>query len=427
MFGKDIDVQWGRQCSVVFKDYDTKLFTLINDYEDDEEKFRVEFEYTKSFDESKHDSNGTVKIYGLTLDRFKVLGEPYKAEIELYFGYAYSESNPLKLLFEAVIVDKSYEHSNGGSVSTFKVLGDFYGKVSTNTGDMAGAIHSQAKTVGSEYIAKGSSTKFEKSFPENTKLLQVLDVVSKDMGFSAYAIKDNTGVLFDKYYLVEGLHFPLGLTLYGTPKQSIGELCEAFKMTWSTSGTGKEKILVMEFTDEGLERLLNSEPSSATTSKDKSITNESDSKKVNANKENVNLMTSHAIVLNRDTGLLGIPAIKTKTVTRSYSEALQANESIKEQKAITVKRNKKGEPVVDKKTGEIKYKVPKTKKVYRRQVLARCFINSNIIPKSQVIIETEQDNDYINGLYRVRNVKITGDSGGDACYMELELDGDVTI
>ena len=83
MFGvTDKDIQFGRQCSVIFDNYTTGESVLINDYSklfDESGKriqmLRVGFEFTKSLDENTNWSTGSVKIYGLTLETFNKLGD----------------------------------------------------------------------------------------------------------------------------------------------------------------------------------------------------------------------------------------------------------------------------------------------------------------------------------------------------------------
>jgi hypothetical protein len=112
-----------------------------------------------------------------------------------------------------------------------------------------------------------------------------------------------------------------------------------------------------------------------------------------------------SIVLNGDTGLLGLPVVKTKTVTKQYSAAVEASEKVFIQKQVVGKVNKKGEAIVDKETGKQKLKVPKTKKVLRRTVEAVCQINTAIEPQGYVTLALPDDNE-LAGDYRVRTVAI---------------------
>ena len=114
MFGvTDKDIQFGRQCSVIFDNYTTGESVLINDYSktfDENGKrlpmLRIGFEFTKSLDENTNWSTGSVKIYGLTLETFNKLGDYLETEVEVQVGYEYSTTRKLNKLFRAVLIDK---------------------------------------------------------------------------------------------------------------------------------------------------------------------------------------------------------------------------------------------------------------------------------------------------------------------------------
>ena len=135
-----------------------------------------------------------------------------------------------------------------------------------------------------------------------------------------------------------------------------------------------------------------------------------------------------SIVLNGDTGLLGLPTVKTKTVTKQYSAAVEASEKVISQKPtvskpVVGKVNNKGEAVIDKETGKQKVKTPKTKKVLRRSVEAVCLINTAIEPQGYVTLALSEDNE-LTGDYRVRTVAIDGDTESGNWNMTLSLEGE---
>ena len=142
MFGvTDKDIQFGRQCSVIFDNYTTGESVLINDYSktfDENGKrlpmLRIGFEFTKSLDENTNWSTGSVKIYGLTLETFNKLGDYLETEVEVQVGYEYSTTRKLNKLFRAVLIDKSYENQGGTSVSTFNVKGYYIQAMASKSG-----------------------------------------------------------------------------------------------------------------------------------------------------------------------------------------------------------------------------------------------------------------------------------------------------
>ena len=423
------DIQWGRQATAIFKNYEINVFTKINDYATDEPKFRIEFDYTKSIDESSNMSNGSIKIYGLTPERFEILGEPMECEIEFYVGYEKSTTYPLNLLFKAILVDKSYEHSGGISVSTFRVLGDFI---------KANVSNPDSKAV--------SGSKVSYTAENGILLLDVIAEIASQMGAKDYGIvptweSSSQEVRRSPEYLewstdfenyVGQLNYPLGISLYGTPKQALEVICADFGMTWSLAN-GNE-VLRLAFTDAALEyhkrraKELNNvtlnNPIKVADNKTPPATLTAADHEMRRGLSKFENRKVTSLVLNKRTGLKGIPSVKTKQVTKGYSQALTTNERLHEQKAVKTKKNAKGEIVVDKNTGKPSLVIPKTKKVWRRTIQAACLINTLIEPQTYVTIETDVDNRYINGDYRVRTVQIQGDTDGTSWDMNLELEGE---
>ena len=232
MFGvTDKDIQFGRQCSVIFDNYSTGESTLINDYSkifDDEGKrlpmLRVGFDFTKSLDENTNWSTGNVKIYGLTLETFNNLGDYLETEVEVQVGYEYSTTRKLSKLFRAVLIDKSYVIESGISVSTFSLQGYYF---------IANSIN--------------DSKKMNTVFPEKTKFLSALGDVVEQTGFDGFTIDlTNINKSFPSYAdkfatYVSNLKFPFGKTYYGTPKAVLSKFCEN---TFSDASTAALYCLV---------------------------------------------------------------------------------------------------------------------------------------------------------------------------------------
>ena len=172
MFGvTDKDIQFGRQCSVIFDNYATGESVTINDYSktfDANGKrlpmFRVSFEFTKSLDENTNWSTGSVKIYGLTLETFNKLGDYLETEVEVQVGYEYSTTRKLSKLFRAVLIDKSYVIESGISVSTFNLQGYYFSANSTLVG--------------------GKSRKLSLSFPEKYSTINAISELTSKTEFN---------------------------------------------------------------------------------------------------------------------------------------------------------------------------------------------------------------------------------------------------
>lgn len=405
MFGvTDKDIQFGRQCSVIFDNYQTGESVLINDYSkifDESGKrlpmLRVGFEFTKSLDENTNWSTGNVKVYGLTLETFNKLGDYLETEVEVQVGYEYSTTRKLVKLFRAVLIDKSYVIESGISVATFSLQGYFF---SANT-----------STVNSGKIAI--------NFPENALLIDSLISMTKQMSFYNF-IFDTENIAkrfpsqlgkFNDY--IRKWKFPFGKSYYGTPKDVLTKVCKEYGLGYTVTKDNNIRFFLTEqaviYHIEnlfGIPKTVNLTPSKEDKVSDYNFVNGTSS-----------------ILLNGDTGLLGLPTVKTKVVTKQYSAAVEASEKVFVQKAVIGKVNKKGEAIIDKETGKQKLKVPKTKKVLRRSVEAVCLINPAIEPQTYVTLSLRSENE-LSGDYRVRTVAIDGDTESGNWNMTLSLEGE---
>lgn len=405
MFGvTDKDIQFGRQASVIFDNYSTGESILINDYSkifDESGKrlpmLRVGFEFTKSLDENTNWSTGNVKIYGLTLETFNKLGDYLETEVEVQVGYEYSTTRKLNKLFRAVLIDKSYVIESGISVATFSLQGYYFAANS----------------------ATGNNGKIAINFPENALLIDSLIAMTKQMFFYNFTF-DTENIAkrfpaqlrkFNDY--IRKWKFPFGKSYYGTPKDVLSKVCKEYGLGYTIT---KDENIRFFLTEQaivyhienlfGLPKTINLTPSQEEKVSEYNFVNGTSS-----------------ILLNGDTGLLGLPTVKTKTVTKQYSAAVEASEKVFSQKPVIGKVNKKGEAIIDKETGKQKLKVPKTKKVLRRSVEAVCLINTAIEPQVYVTLSLRDDNE-LSGDYRVRTVGIDGDTESGNWNMTLSLEGE---
>ena len=405
MFGvTDKDIQFGRQCSVIFDNYSTGESILINDYSkifDENGKrlpmLRVGFEFTKSLDENTNWSTGNVKIYGLTLETFNKLGDYLETEVEVQVGYEYSTTRKLNKLFRAVLIDKSYVIESGISVATFSLQGYYFAANS----------------------ATGNNGKIAINFPENALLIDSLIAMTKQMFFYNFTF-DTENIAkrfpaqlrkFNDY--IRKWKFPFGKSYYGTPKDVLSKVCKEYGLGYTIT---KDENIRFFLTEQaivyhienlfGLPKTINLTPAQEEKVSEYNFVNGTSS-----------------ILLNGDTGLLGLPTVKTKTVTKQYSAAVEASEKVFSQKPVIGKVNKKGEAIIDKETGKQKLKVPKTKKVLRRSVEAVCLINTAIEPQVYVTLSLRDDNE-LSGDYRVRTVGIDGDTESGNWNMTLSLEGE---
>lgn len=405
------DIQWGRYAECIFTNFDTKLQTTIKscEYADQiilDEGLRISFQYTKQRDETSSQSNGKIVIYGLTPDTFNRLGDRMRCEVELIAGYIKSKSNAPQRLFKAVLMDKSYEMDGDISVSTFTVWGDFQHKFVTQ------------------------QRKMRENLP-NPFFVDILDRITKAMGLDGFTVRLEYGNDADQEDAAFFLHkiqpSEFGYSMFGTPHEELKRLSRNYGLGYNVVN----KHLVLNMSEETFywmvrngkwiraneesERIKRSQ--NALVAEGQTVT--PNNPKASSNLK-IDIQKTHAIYLSDDNGLVGTPVIKTEIANIGYNANLQDNEEEWQKKQQKVLLDKEGNPRVDKKTGDIKLsKQPKTRKVARKNVIAKCLINSMIDYNSMVSIYTNSG--VTDGLYRVREIKISGDTGAQDWYMELEL------
>jgi hypothetical protein len=78
-----------------------------------------------------------------------------------------------------------------------------------------------------------------------------------------------------------------------------------------------------------------------------------------------------------------------------------------------------------KKDGTVVTKAPKKVRVRRYTVACKALLNPRIEPNS--IVRLESSIVGTSGLFRVRDVKFSGDNMGDSWFMDLELSGEFKL
>lgn len=400
------DIQWGRHAEVTFTNFNSGLVTTIKSNQIDENNnivgdgLRIAFEYSKTDDEGYNSPNGKIIIYGLTEKTFNSVGERLSCEIEVKAGYLKSQANAPKRIFYAVLMDKKYELQGGISVSTFEVLGDF--------------IH--------KYIAE----KMSGTLPHPT-LIDIMSSIAaamnKGAGISLGATDEENQKIVDYLHM---WRVPYGYSFAKTPQQELKRLKDSFGIVYRIDGQN----MVFSIDDrwyewhlQGAEQIsasLKKKADTALVAENKTAPDKADQKPVKSKGQNINLVKTHALVLSPQTGLIGTPTISNLIVDKAYGDDLAKGEEIWEKKEQRVLVDKKtGQPRKDK-DGNVKMsKQPKKMKVARRTTKAKCYINNRLDFNSMVSLITESG--ICDGLYRVRSLKIAGDTGGTDWFMELTL------
>lgn len=402
------DIQWGRYAEAIFTNFDSGLVSTIKSAEISGQDIigdglRIVFDYTKQRDEVTAQSNGKIVIYGLTEKTFSAVGERLRCEIELKAGYIKSKSNAPQRIFKAILMDKKHEVQGDITVSTFTVWGDFQHK----------------------YV--GQQKKMSQTLPA-PYFVDVVDKISQAMSLEGWAARlDGTDdeVANQTEYLMKLRIASFGYAMSGTPQQELKKLRDGFGIGYQI----QNKMLVFHIIDEARDYIINRGQQLRTGA----LKPKTDTSIVAGNKSpagttestpnptaKINIFKTHAIVLDDDNGLIGSPIFKTVVENVGYGDALQNNEEIWQKKEQRVLLDKEGKPKIDKKTGKEKMsKQPKYKKVARRNVIAKCFINGAI--DYNAMVQLQSHTGITDGLYRTRKIQISGDTEVGDWYMELEL------
>lgn len=376
------------------------------------DNLRFEFEYFKSVDESESTSLGEIKIYGLTQETYKSLGDRHESIVELFCGYRDSNINPVNKLFTADLSYKSWEIAEGTTITTLSVNGNFN---ILFTGD-----------------------KISKGFPKGITFIEILQDIANDLTGGRFEGKlINTPEINETEATaiaeqIQVTRLPFGTSIVGTPKQALDRFSKMFYFEYYIDESenklhinfdplkAKQTYLKSYYENKSSTDSELSQRRSIATALN-TLNNPDGSSKL---KFDIGINNDQALVLTTETGLVGSPKLTYKTATKNYDEALRGDEEIQKRKEQKIRRKKDGSAIIDDKTGKAKLtKKPKTYTVTRKQVNCTAFINAAVQPQSLVKIET-RDNFYdgnFNGVYRVRDVKFKGDTHGNAWYMELEL------
>jgi len=355
---------FNRYVSVRVKNLQTGVVTTISN------DFKIEFEYTKYLDESKSASGGSIKIYGLKQETVSEFGQLYST-VELVCGYLQDSEYSPKTLFIGQATEISFRHDNPVSETSIQVSSGF---ANLNMGK-----------------------KLLKSYAPDVDLMSVLlDLSEVDSGFTEFRTAKEAGktkivlnFLLDNSFIydyVSSYKFPYGYYLHGTIKESLDEICYITGLNWRVSSDGS----ILFSLSEALEQEL-AQKSGATTRYNPSNT---------------------SLVLTPATGLIGMPYIKSDVVSENYGTTSDNSTTLNQKTRY-------------KKDGSVNTKVPKKQRVRRYSVACKALIHPSIEPNSLVRLESSIIG--TSGLFRVRDVKFTGDNMGDSWFMELEMSGEMIL
>lgn len=393
------NILFGRYARVTFTNLDTGVVIEVDS------SLKIELDYYVSIDENESGSTGKIVIHGLTESTFNQIGNRLRTAVDVVVGYTQSEAaSPRPIIQGAALKNKSYDAKRGGSVSTFDIDGNFY------------------------YLR--SEEKVSKSIPDGTLLVAILDELARDMGLG-YAITLEKSLATEEFVeFFSSYKVSLGISLTGTTKNALNQVCDAYGFEYAIT----DDRIVYSIKNSAVSRwrdLMNkSNANNSQSAKIEAQLAAIDPKKLPKSESQIavsggkftvvkeqrpfDLSNTTVLTLSPENGLLGRPISKTVETSKAYDEALAPDEEIVKMEVQTVRRYKsgakKGQIITDKNGNAKLTKKPKTKTIARTSVVAECLINPLIRPQDQ--IELRFSNDYLNGIYRVRDISYNADTRG---------------
>lgn len=206
------------------------------------------------------------------------------------------------------------------------------------------------------------ANKVKLTFPENSDFVRVVAGLAKAcglIGFSAPFGKDQS------FLQLERVNYPFGYSATGTPQEVLDAFFRSYNLAWRVEGN------LLVFSPYFVGSLL--------------------------------VKDFNVVSLSEDTGLIGLPYIKTQDYTKSVDEAVEENEIDLGVKVTTKKDGTKKES--------------KKRRVRKVGVEVKALINPAVFPDSVIQVTTSTSTP--DGLYRVKSVKFTGETHGSAWYMDI--------
>lgn len=206
------------------------------------------------------------------------------------------------------------------------------------------------------------ANKVKLTFPENSDFVRVVAGLAKECGLGGFAAPFEKD---ESYIQLEKVNYPFGYAATGTPQEVLDAFFRSYNLAWRI----EDNLLV--FSPYFVGSLV--------------------------------VRDYNVISLSEDTGLIGLPYIKTQDYTKSVDEAVEENE-------IDL-----GIKVTTKKDGTTKES--KKRRVRKVGVEVKALINPAVFPDSVIQVTTSTSTP--DGLYRVKSVKFTGETHGSAWYMDI--------
>ena len=334
------------------------------------EDFHIEFEWDKPLDHSDSSDTGNVTIYGLSEDTANSVGSLFST-IKLSCGYEYAQKEN-DTLFIADVIDSKFEKEEAGTKLTLQLTAN---AKQLMIGRKVGFLWA-ANTNPPEQIASVSLPVNITDFDAEGFVKAFLDFAIQGTSITTYKVEFSQAakqIMAEKVFRVN-----YTTSAAGTIKTIFDEVFRPINISWRAVARTANHYDFNFFTKNELQ--------AANTRKDE-----------------------YTYIISSETGLIGLPYLRTDVVSRNIDESTASNET-----ALNIKQSygKDGTP-----------KEVKKYNVRRQGVGFKALINTDIEPNSIVDISTNDGS--TDGLYRVRNVKFKGSNFAQDWYMEVECDGRV--
>lgn len=387
--------QFGRVIEIEVRNFKTgEKIEIGND-------LKIEFTFYKTIDESNEASVGQVKIYGLTEETRRSIGGS-GGELYLRTGYV---NDIVKLLFIASITNVVPEYSGSEIVTVINVSANFMDYAFSKTSIVDSGV---------------------------TSIFQAAVGIAEDMnmtvGFHLVNVQEDDVEAVTEWIQTKKINHPQR----GNIKAVLEKFCYNYGLT--------HHIVV---NDDGTRTLMFTIPdnkvhivSSWARLGYEKLSQVNEKNLLEAEEFNKIFVTSEdeanetAIVLNRDTGLIGNPRLEQKLVNAPEKWKLNANEEATQESLATVaqKKQKAAEKAeIAKQKALSKGKTPKAIKpknykikIIRKYISVEALLNPSIKPQSHVKIESKIAE--ATGVYRVRTVKYNGNNRDGKHTMELNCE-----
>lgn len=401
-------VQFGRVIEVIVTNFRlNRAVKLGNDFD-------ISFDFTKTCDEVREASTGSVTIKNLSKSTLELITEKNECQMQLFCGY----NNHVALLFVADIISSTVRHDGTNEEVVFVVSANFFqyklARTVSFTSDRGVSIvkimDAILDAIKSRKVDIGDTSATSYVFDTPNYWTQ-----EDKKAFLEYL---NTANVTNNYSVNDDLH------------NVLSNFCTSFGFTVTVLDKVPNmvgEVYVFSFATNFENYYLNK--SKEPYQKVKSSVGVKTDAIFSATESKV------ATTLSYTTGMLGSPEVTYDifSVPENWKVDSNSEDRTYESQVAVANKNAREKERYDKyqKTSQKKIESGKEVKPFKKRkqgnikirktfVNVKALINPNIRPQS--IINLVTDSEDLQGLFRVRSVKFVGSNYGSSFYMELRMD-----